>query len=215
MSMDDPAERLPIRLRARAGDPDAFGELFDSCAKAVYNHAFRLTGDWSAAEDVMAQTFLEAWRSRERIAADGGSLRPWLLGIATNLARGYRRASRQRVAAMLRLGPPPDSPDFSEDVTGRLDDADRIDALHRSLSRLLPGELEVLALCAWSGLSYAEAAEALGVPVGTVRSRLSRARARLLKATERELRKSPRRLRTRLHRVADGTVPADPSFKEA
>ena len=85
-----------MRARARAGDADAFGELFDSCAKTVYNHAFRLLGDWSAAEDVMAQTFLEAWRSRERIAADGESLRPWLLGIATNLARGHRRASRRR-----------------------------------------------------------------------------------------------------------------------
>jgi RNA polymerase sigma factor (sigma-70 family) len=213
MSMDESAERL--RALARAGDADAFGELFDSCAKAVYNHAFRLIGDWSAAEDVMAQTFLEAWRSRERIAPDGGSLRPWLLGIATNLARGHRRASRRQVAALLRLGAPPDSPDFSDDVTGRLDDANRIAALHRSLSRLQPGELEVLALCAWSGLSYAEAAEALGVPVGTVRSRLSRARAKLLKATERELRKSSRELATRLDQLTDGTAQADPSFKEA
>src|ERR1700742_1473105 len=103
MSMDDPVQRL--RALARAGDADAFGELFDACAKAVYNHAFRLIGDWSAAEDVMAQSFLEAWRSRERIAVDGGSLRPWLLGIATNLARGQRRASRRQVAALLRLGP--------------------------------------------------------------------------------------------------------------
>jgi RNA polymerase sigma factor (sigma-70 family) len=213
MSMDDTAERL--RLRARAGDADAFGELFDSCAKAVYNHAFRLIGDWSAAEDVMAQTFLEAWRSRERIADDGGSLCPWLLGIATNLARGHRRASRRQVAALLRLGPPPNVPDFSDDVTGRLDDADRIAALHRSLSRLCPDELEVLALCAWSGLSYAEAAEALGVPVGTVRSRLSRARAKLLKVTERELRKSSREPTARLNQIVDGTAHADPSFKEA
>jgi RNA polymerase sigma-70 factor (ECF subfamily) len=211
MSMDDPAERL----RLRAGDADAFGELFDSCAKAVYNHAFRLIGDWSAAEDVMAQTFLEAWRSRERIASEGGSLRPWLLGIATNLARGYRRASRRQAAALLRLGPLPDTPDFSDDVTGRLDDANRIAVLHRSLSRLHPDEYEVLALCGGSGLSYAEAAEALGVPVGTVRSRLSRARTRLLKATERELRKSSRELATTLDQIVDGPAQADPSFKEA
>src|ERR1700722_17260204 len=118
MSMDDPAERL--RSRARAGDADAFGELFDSCAKAVYNHAFRLTGDWSAAEDVMAQTFLEAWRSRERIAADGGSLRPWLLGIATNLARGHRRASRRQAAALLRLGARAASPGFFRQGGGPL-----------------------------------------------------------------------------------------------
>ena len=213
MSMDDSAERL--RERARGGDADAFGELFDSCAKAVYNHAFRLVGDWSAAEDVMAQTFLEAWRSRERIASGGGSLRPWLLGIATNLARGHRRASRRQVAALLRMAPPPDTPDFSDEVTGRLDDANRIAALHQSLHRLRPDEFEVLALCAWSDLSYAEAAEALGVPVGTVRSRLSRARAKLLKATERELRKSPRELTTTADQVMDGTAHADPSFKEA
>jgi RNA polymerase sigma-70 factor (ECF subfamily) len=211
--MDDPAERL--RARARAGDADAFGELFDSCARAVYNHAFRLIGDWSAAEDVMAQTFLEAWRSRERIINDGGSLRPWLLGIATNLARGHRRASRRQVAAMLRLGPPPDVPDFSDDVTGRLDDASRVAALHRSLSGLRPDEYEVLALYAWSGLSYEEVAQALGVPVGTVRSRLSRARAKLLTATGRELRKSSRELTTGAGQVIDGTAQADPSFKEA
>ena len=213
MSMDDSAERL--RERARGGDADAFGELFDSCAKAVYNHAFRLVGDWSAAEDVMAQTFLEAWRSRERIASGGGSLRPWLLGIATNLARGHRRASRRQVAALLRMAPPPDTPDFSDEVTGRLDDANRIAALHQSLHRLRTDEFEVLALCAWSDLSYAETAEALGVPVGTVRSRLSRARAKLLKATERELRKSARELTTRADQVMDGTAHADPSFKEA
>lgn len=213
MSMDEPAERL--RSRARAGDADAFGELFDSYAKAVYNHAFRLIGEWSAAEDVMAQTFLEAWRSRERIADEGGSMLPWLLGIATNLARGHRRASRRHLAVLLRLGPPPYIPDFSDDVTGRLDDASRIAALHRSLSRLRSDEYEVLALCGWSGLSYAEAAEALGVPIGTVRSRLSRARAKLLKATELELRKNSRELAPRLDQVSGGTAKADPSFKEA
>ena len=73
-----------------------------------------------------------------------------------------------------------------------LDDVARIKALHRALARLPGRELEVLALCVWSGLSYAEAGEALGVPVGTVRSRLSRARARLGKLTERELRGNSR-----------------------
>jgi RNA polymerase sigma-70 factor (ECF subfamily) len=61
----------------------------------VYNHAFWLTGDWPAAEEVMAMTFLEAWRGRDQIAEDGGSLRPWLLEIAANLARGRRPAGRR------------------------------------------------------------------------------------------------------------------------
>ena len=213
MSMDDPAAQL--RARARAGDADAFSALFDSCAKAVYNHAFRLTGDWSAAEDVMAQTFLEAWRTREGIRPEGGSLRPWLLGIATNLARGHRRAAKRHATTLLRLGVPPDTPDFSDDVAGRLDDAGRIAALHRALSRLRPEEFEVLALCAWSDLSYQETADALGIPVGTVRSRLSRVRAKLLRATERELRRSSRELTIKLDQLVDGTATTDPSFKEA
>jgi hypothetical protein len=71
-----------LRSRLRAGDPDAFGVLFDSYARAVYNLGFRLTGDWSAAEEVVSLTFLEAWRLRDRIDAGGESLRPWLLGIA-------------------------------------------------------------------------------------------------------------------------------------
>ena len=115
--MDDPTPQL--RARARAGDADAFGSVFDACAKSVYNHAFRLTGNWSAAEEVMAMTFLEAWRSRERIAPDGGSIKPWLLGIATNLARGQRRTAWRQQNALARLGVASDFPDFADDVSGR------------------------------------------------------------------------------------------------
>jgi RNA polymerase sigma-70 factor (ECF subfamily) len=189
-NVDDPTPQL--RARARAGDADAFGAVFDACAKSVYNHAFRLTGDWSAAEELLAMTFLEAWRGRERIAEDGGSLLPWLLGIATNLARGQRRAARRQRNALARLAVADDSPDFADDVSGRLDDVARIKALHQALAGLHRPELDVLALCVWAGLGYAEAAEALGVPVGTVRSRLSRARAKLDKLTDRELRRKSR-----------------------
>jgi hypothetical protein len=68
--MDHPSEGSPdtLRTRVRDGDADAFGELFDSFASHVYSHAFRLTGDWAAAEDVTSLTFLEAWRTRERIS---------------------------------------------------------------------------------------------------------------------------------------------------
>ncbi|MFE7995489.1 RNA polymerase sigma factor, partial [Streptomyces shenzhenensis] len=78
-----------LRTRIRAGDPDAFAALFDAYARTVYNHAFRLTADWSVAEDVMSATFLEAWRLREKVDAEGGSLRPWLLGVTTNVARNH------------------------------------------------------------------------------------------------------------------------------
>ncbi|NRQ36471.1 RNA polymerase sigma factor [Nonomuraea sp. NN258] len=168
-----------MRARIKDGDKAAFALLYDECAKAVYNHAFRLTGNWSAAEDVMALTFLEAWRLRGRIDAEGGSLRPWLLGIATNVARNTRRAARRHDDALARMPRAEPVPDFAEEVAGRVDDAARLAAVKAAYGRLRKQEQDVFALCVWAGLDYAQAAEALGVPVGTIKSRLSRARRKL------------------------------------
>jgi len=168
-----------LRAGVRAGDPDAFGVLFDGDARALYNLAFRLTGSWQDAEEVVALTFLEAWRLRGRVEPDGGPLRPWLLGIAVNVTRNLARAARRHRAAMDRLPPAPVVPDFADDVAARIDDTARLAVVRAAFGRLRPGEQEVIALCVWSGLDYAAAAQALGIPVGTVRSRLSRARRKL------------------------------------
>ncbi|MEW2351356.1 MULTISPECIES: RNA polymerase sigma factor [unclassified Streptomyces] len=185
--MRDTEEAGALRRGVRAGDRRAFTELYEDHARAVYNHALRLTGDWSAADDVTAETFLTAWRTRERVEPDGGSLRPWLLVIATHKAENSNRSRRRKLAFLARTAPPPHVPDFAPEAAGRIDDARRLAAVHAALHRLRRKEREVLTLCVWSGLDYAEAAEALGVPVGTVRSRLSRARARLLKLSEGEM----------------------------
>ncbi|KUN91203.1 RNA polymerase sigma factor [Streptomyces resistomycificus] len=173
-----------LRKRIRAGDHDAFGDLFDAYARSVYNHAYRLTGEWTLAEEVVSLTFLDAWRLRERVDEEGGSLRPWLLGIATNVTRNTRRAARRHSAAVARLPRDEAVRDFADEVAGRLDDAARLTVVRTALAKLRRGEREVLALCVWSGLDYRAAAEALGVPVGTVRSRLSRARTKLAKHLE-------------------------------
>lgn len=173
---------LSLRTRVRAGDQDAFAALFEQNARAVYNHAFRLTGNWSTAEDVVSLTFLEAWRLRGTIRPEGDSLLPWLLGIAVNVARNVSRATRRHQAAMNRVPAVPDVPDFADELAGRLDDTARLEVVRTALGSLRRGEREVIALCVWADLTYAEAAEALGVPVGTVRSRLSRARRRLQEA---------------------------------
>jgi RNA polymerase sigma factor (sigma-70 family) len=177
---------VTLRARIRAGDERAFGELFDEFAKGVYNHAYRLTWDWSAAEEVVSLTFLEAWRLRQRIEPEGGSLRPWLLGVATNVARNQRRAARRHAEAMSRL--PRNTavvPDFADDLVGRVADAQRLDEVRAAFAGLRRQEQDVLALCVGAGLDYAEAAESLGIPVGTVRSRLSRARKKLELAARR------------------------------
>ncbi|WP_063728023.1 RNA polymerase sigma factor [Streptomyces sp. RTd22] len=186
------------RTRVRAGDPDAFAGLFDTYARAVYNHAFRLTADWSVAEDVMSATFLEAWRRHASVEAEGGSLRPWLLGIATNVARSHCRGNRRyRAAAAAAAEAGEESvriPDHAEETAGRVDDRRRINATLTALGSLKRPEREVLVLCLWEGMEYADVARTLGIPLGTVRSRLSRARTKLRKLADAELIKKKREL---------------------
>ncbi|WP_405633309.1 RNA polymerase sigma factor [Streptomyces sp. NBC_01174] len=176
-----------MRARIRAGDREAFAVLYEEYARAVYNHAYRLTGDWSTAEEVLSETFLAAWRTRQAIEPEGDSLRPWLLGIVTNKARNANRGRGRRLAFLARRPAPEPVADIADATAGRVDDARRLAAVQRALGGLRRQEREVLVLCVWSGLDYAEAAEALGVPVGTVRSRLSRARTRLRRLTDEEL----------------------------
>jgi RNA polymerase sigma factor (sigma-70 family) len=165
-------------LRTRRGDPEAFAALFERHGRAIYNFCFRRTADWAAAEDLMSIVFLEAWRQREKELA-AGMLRAWLFGIATFVVRNRWRTQRRHCRALARLPREVRTPDFADDVESRLADESRMVVLVEQLSRLPKREQDVLALCVWADLSYEEAAVGLGIPVGTVRSRLSRARSRL------------------------------------
>ncbi|MEO3750830.1 RNA polymerase sigma factor [Streptomyces sp. B6B3] len=180
-------ESPSTHARLRAGDPEAFRELFAAHAQLVYGYAARATGDLALAEDVVSLTFLEAWRLRERLNDAWDSPRPWLMGIAVNVLRNTSRARRRYARAMARLPPRPPVPDLADEVVDRAADAERLAAARRALGRLRPAHREVFMLCVWSGLGYAEAAAVLGVRVGTVRSRLSRTRDRLRTLTEEEL----------------------------
>lgn len=166
-------------LAAAAGSEDAFGRLFERHAKTVYNYCFRRTGDWALAEDLTSAVFLEAWRRRREIDSPAGSMLPWLLGVATNLLRNTRRALRRYRAVLEDLRPRVSDPDFSDEVASRIDAERSMRAILGLVASLPTPERDVLALCTWTGLTYEEAAQSLGVPVGTVRSRLSRARAHL------------------------------------
>ncbi|MFC9342791.1 sigma-70 family RNA polymerase sigma factor [Streptomyces sp. NPDC057020] len=181
-----------MRDRFRAGDPSALGEAYDEHARVLYHYALRVCGDRAAAEDVVSAAFLEAWRCRGKVHAEGGSLRPWLLGIATNIMRGSAREARRRDAALARMPDRGVLPDFADDVLARMTDGEQIRAARAALGRLRRREREVFTLVVWAGLDYAAAGEALGVPVGTVRSRLSRARERLRKLADAELRTARR-----------------------
>ncbi|WP_182909013.1 RNA polymerase sigma factor [Microbispora sp. H13382] len=184
---------MSLRARIRDGDAEAFEALFEEMARPVFSHALRLTGNWSAAEDVLSLTFLEAWRLRDRLDADGGSLRPWVLGIATNVARNLRRAARRYDDALARMPRGHPVPDFTDELIDRIHAAEWLAAIQEAFGSLRRQEQEVFALCVWSELDHAEAAQALGVAVGTVRSRLSRARKKLEKLAAERQRASVRR----------------------
>ena len=165
--------------RLRSGTPDALQELFEHYGDVVHTHCFRRLGSWDEAEDATATVFLEVWRHRSRVRLHDGSALPWLYGVATNVCRNTIRASRRGLRLVQRVPDPAPTPDHASAVADRVDAEERMREVLVAIRALPEREREVLALVAWAGLTYDQAAAALDVPVGTVRSRLSRARRRL------------------------------------
>jgi RNA polymerase sigma-70 factor (ECF subfamily) len=166
-------------LQASAnGDQRAFSELYERHARAIYNYLFRRLADWSDAEDLTAVVFLEAFRRRSEVVVVEGKLLAWLYGIATNVLRNRRRALWRNRHLVAQLARQPRA-EVTPDVAARSEAAEQMRSVLKRVAKLPHQQQDVIALCVWSGLSYEEAAAALGVPIGTVRSRLSRARASL------------------------------------
>lgn len=162
----------------RAADgATALAALYDRHADRVYGHCLRQLGSVPDAEDATAATFLTAWRRRDAIRFVDGSALPWLLVTATNTARNLARTQRRHRAWLARLPHADVEPDLADDVARRADAAGS--GVVRAFRSLGSDAQVVLTLCDVEGLGYEQAALALGVPVGTVRSRLSRARERL------------------------------------
>jgi RNA polymerase sigma factor (sigma-70 family) len=164
---------------ASAGDELAFNRVFDRHHDRVRRHASRLVLRPADTDDVVAVAFFEAWRRRADVRFVDASILPWLLVVTTNVARNHVR-SALRYRKMLATLPPPDP--VTVEVT-------ELDGPSMTAMRALPvNDRQVLALCVLEGYSETEAATALGIPRGTVKSRLSRAKQRL--ATR--LREQPR-----------------------
>ena len=161
-------------LRSSLGEPAIFTTIFDR----HYDDVARFLGrriETSEAEAVAAETFLIAFRDRARFDHDRTSARPWLFGIASNLARHHHRSEATRLRAYARLDRSSE-PDRSEEAADRADAASNRGALIAGLSALSADERDVLLLFTWAQLSYGEIADALEIPMGTVQSRLARAR---------------------------------------
>jgi RNA polymerase sigma-70 factor, ECF subfamily len=160
--------------------PERFGVLFDRHAVAVHRYvAYRVTP--ADVDDVVAETFVTAFRTRTRYDQAFQDARPWLLGIATNILRQHRRSEVRRLARLRAAARTRDpEPDPADTVAAAVDQAAKSDRVARALARLDEHHQEVLVLAAGPGLTYEEMARALGIPVGTVRSRIARGR-RLLR----------------------------------
>lgn len=161
------------------GDPDALGSLFDRHSDAVFRYCLSRTGSWHDAEELVSVTFLEAWRQRKGLTLQRDSLLPWLLGVATNAARNKARSIRRHEQFLGRLPHSPVVPDHSAAADERLDTERQVRDLLSGTTGLNAGERDVLLLCVMNGYSYEETATALGIRIGTVRSRVNRAKKKL------------------------------------
>lgn len=162
--------RVAAEERATLDGP-AFARLFDLHYAAVFRYTVSRLGE-DHGEEVAAQTFEVAWVHRHRFDPGLGDPRAWLLGVATNLIRRHRRTERRRLAAYARAADDASAPPAHEPATA---------AFGAAVAALPRADRDVLLLFAWADLSYDQIAQALDLPVGTVRSRLNRAR-RLVRA---------------------------------
>lgn len=166
-------------LRASEHDPDRFGEIYRRHAGVIFGFAASRLGP-QAADDVTAETFLAAFAIWHRFDPNRSGARPWLLGIAVRQIARRRReeAAHYRAVAAGGLGAREAAPE-GETPAARAEAVALSGPLATALRSLRRGDRDVLLLVAWAELSYDEVAVALGIPIGTVRSRLHRARRTL------------------------------------
>jgi len=172
----EPADAELIERSRR--DPEQFAALFDRHALAISRYAARRLGA-AAAEDIVAATFLAAFRQRGSYDLARPDARPWLYGIAANLIRRHARDEVRMLRALERSGIDPVAESFADLADVRISALASSRAIAAALAGLNQGQRDVLLMLAWAELSYDQVAQALGIPEGTVRSRMNRARAKL------------------------------------
>jgi len=164
--------------------PGAFAELYDRHAPAIYRYAARRVGA-DVADDVMSETFLVAFQRRAAFDPTVGGALPWLYGIATTSMKKYARLEAASWRGMSAGTAAQVAPDDIADVESRVDAATAVKHISVAIRRMAQRDRDVLLLHAWADLNYEDIARALDVPIGTVRSRLNRARRLLREALNR------------------------------
>lgn len=179
-------DEATVWASARGGDPRAFGVVFDRHRDRVFGQALRLMRSPHDAEDVTALVFLEAWRKRDAVRVVDGSIIGWLLVTTNFVVRNLVRTMRRYRDAMAQLPPSATSTsadDHADAVGERLDRSARDRRVRDAFARLSPADQDVITLCVLEEFTTGQTAAALGIPVGTAKSRLSRAKRRLAALT--------------------------------
>lgn len=162
-------------------DPGFFALVFDRYFVTIHRYLARRVGP-DLADDLAGDVFRVAFERRDAFDPQRDSARPWLYGIATNLLHGERRSEERRLRALQRAAAAACVPlgvDAFDRVTERVDAEAVVASIGTAVGQLTQGDRDALVLFAVEGLTYPEVAAALTIPVGTVRSRISRARSRL------------------------------------
>ncbi len=174
-----PAIDARLKVRFAEGDPDAVRAIYSAYGRLVYAVAYKLLGNRSLSEEATQQTFLKAWRGSTRLDPSR-ELGPWLATIARRVAIDLYRCEARRSTASLDAVAPDDPALVSLPRT--LEEAHDIWEVRRAVSALPTDDQQVVRLQHFEGLTHAQIAERLQVPVGTVKSRSFRAHKRLATA---------------------------------
>jgi RNA polymerase sigma-70 factor (ECF subfamily) len=168
-----------VVIAASLDQPARFGTLFDRHATVLHRYLVRRIGP-DDADGMVGEVFRIAFEKRHTYDPARPVARPWLYGIATNLLAKHRRSEARRYYAMARLAAQRvPAAELDDQVSSAVDAVDRWERVAAAVTTLPEPERDALILHVWEGLSYDEVAAALAIPVGTVRSRLHRARGRL------------------------------------
>lgn len=163
--------------------PAAFSDLYDRYAAIIHRFAARRVGG-NAADDIMSETFLVAFERRFTFLTDQDDAKPWLFGIATTLMKKHVRLEARAWKGLAAASSAEVHHDATEAAGSRIDAARSLRRLGYAMKRMPAGDRDALLLYAWADLDYDGVAAALGVPIGTVRSRLNRVRRKLRAASE-------------------------------
>ncbi len=179
------AERELIR-RAKQGDQEAFAALVEENQTRVYNQAFRILDSREDADDIAQEVFIKAWTSLDTFREES-SFSTWLYRMTANLCTDWirHRSRRRNAMPVCSLDDEdahiPEPPDLTQDPQLRLEQAETGRAIQRTLAQLPDHYREALMLRELQGMQYQEIADAMGIEVGTVKSRLARGRQQMIK----------------------------------